>query len=134
MNSIRNLYLALLAVAVVGLVLAFAVPVRAAEVRADVVRPADIQASIDQKVNGEAAEREAIRTLLRRPDVKKVAGAAGLNVTRMNDAVAQLSGADLANVAARADEINATAGGRQTVTVAVTTIIIVLLLIIILTR
>jgi hypothetical protein len=134
MNLTRNFYLALLAVALVGLALALAVPVRAAETRADVVQPADIQASIDQKVDGEARERATLRTLLDRPDVKKIAGAAGLNAQRADAAIGQLEGRELTDLAARADEINATTGGRQTVTVAVTTIIIVLLLVIILTK
>jgi len=97
--------------------------------RADVVRANDLQARIDQKVDGEAAQRETIRALLRRADVKKIAGAAGLSVERASLAVGQLSGPELASVAARADVVNATTGGRKTVTIEVTTIIIVLLLI-----
>ena len=134
MNQTRKLYLALLAVAAVGLTLALAVPVRSAEARTDVVAPVDIQASIDQQVNGEAAQRATLRTLLARPDVRKIAGAAGLSEQRANAAIGQLSGAELTDLATRADEINATTGGRQTVTVAVTTVIIVLLLIIIIAK
>ena len=132
MRRFQQLCLATLAIAVVSLASASAA--RAADPRPDVVRPADIQASIDQKVGGEAAEREAVRALLRRPDVRRIAGAAGLSVDRASAAVSQLSGAQLEDIAARADEINATPGGRQTVTIGVTTLIIVLLLIILIAK
>ncbi len=130
MNRMYRLVLALVAVAVVHFALAGTA--HAAAARADVVRVADIQASIDQKTGGEAAQREQIRTLLQRPDVRRIAGAAGLSVERANAAVGQLSGAELKDIAARADEVNATTGGRETVTIGVTTLIIILLLILIL--
>jgi hypothetical protein len=131
-NRIIQIFLALLAVAVIGV--AIAGSAHADGTRSDVIRPSDIQASIDQRVNGEAAQRQAIRELLQRPDVRKIAGAAGLDLGRASAAVGQLSGAELAEASARADEINGTTGGRQTVTIEVTTIIIILLLLILLTR
>ena len=72
MRRFHQLCLATLAIAVVSL--AVASSARAANPRPDVVRPADIQASIDQKVDGEAADREAVRALLRRPDVRPRVG------------------------------------------------------------
>jgi hypothetical protein len=132
MKRFAQLCFGMLAVAAVSLALASSA--RAATPRSDVVRPVDIQASIDQKVDGEAADREAVRALLRRPDVRRIAGAAGLNVDRASVAVGQLSGSQLEDLAARVDEINATPGGRQSVTIGVTTLIIVLLLIIIIAK
>jgi hypothetical protein len=111
---------------------ALAVPARAAAPRADVVGEADLQAQIEQRVDREAADRQAIADLLRRPDVRRIAGVAGIDLQRVTAAAGLLSGTDLATVAASANEINTQAGGAEKVTLAVTTIIIILLLIIIL--
>lgn len=111
---------------------AIAVPASAAAPRADVVGEADIQAQIEQRVDREAADRQVITDLLRRPDVRKIAGVAGIDIQRVTAAAGLLSSTDLAAVAASANEINTQAGGAEKVTVAVTTIIIILLLIIIL--
>ncbi|MEP7026986.1 MAG: hypothetical protein ABI960_00185 [Candidatus Eisenbacteria bacterium] len=130
MKRMTSLLLVLFAVNAVGITTA--VPARAAGERADVVSASDLQASIDQSADREAAERQSVRKLLARSDVKKIAGTAGINLARANAAVGTISGANLADLAARADAINDTPGGRETVTIAVTTIIIILLLIIIL--
>jgi len=107
-------------------------PVRADAPRADVVREADIQARIEQKAGSEAADRQVIQDLLKRPDVKKIAGNAGIDIARANASVGLLSGAELADIAGQAREATSTTGGVEHVTLAVTTIIIILLLIIIL--
>jgi len=132
MNRVIRIFLALLAFAIVGV--AIAGSARAAGTRSDVVPASEIQASITQRMDSEAAQRQEIHQLLQRPDVRRIAGAAGLNIARANAAVDQLSGADLADACAKADELNGITGGRQTVTVAVTTIIIVALLLIILVK
>lgn len=107
-------------------------PVRAAGTRTDVVGETDIQGKIDQRVDREAADRQVIADLLRRPDVRRIAGNAGIDIERATTASALLSGAELTAIAARANEVNTQAGGTERVTIAVTTIIIILLLIIIL--
>jgi hypothetical protein len=107
-------------------------PAHATGPRADVVQAADIQAQIDLQVDRQAADRRTVENLLSRPDVRRIAGNAGLDMRRVEAAVGQLSASELAQVAARADEATGVAGGTQTVTITVTTIIIVLLLIIIL--
>jgi len=130
MKTNRNRVLALFAAALMSF--AVASPAWAAAKRADVVGEADIQAQIEQRADREAADRQAIADLLRRPDVRRIAGVAGIDIERATAAAGLLSGADLAAVAASANEINASAGGAEKVTIAVTTIIIILLLIIIL--
>jgi len=107
-------------------------PALAAAPRADVVGVDDIQSKIDQRIDREAADHQAIADLLRRPDVRRIAGAAGIDIARVTTAAGLLSGAELAAVAQSANEVNTQAGGAEKVTLAVTTIIIILLLIIIL--
>jgi len=130
MTAYRKLTLALLAVALISV--GIAGTARAGEPRPDVIGEVDIQAQIDRQIGNEAADRQAIQDLLRRPDVRRIAGSVGLDMERASAAAGVLSGQELKDAAARAHEINAGVGGRETVTVAVTTLIIIALLIIIL--
>jgi len=100
--------------------------------RSDVIREADIQAQIDRRVDGERGDREVIQDLLRQPEVRRIAGAAGLDLERANAAVGILSGSELKEISARAREVNGAVGGRETVTISVAALIIILLVIIIL--
>ncbi len=133
MITFRRVTLAVLAASL--LVLGTANTGWAGETRSDVVGEVDIQAKIDQRVDSENADRQAIQDLLARPEVRKIAGAAGLDAQRVSAAAGVLSGADLKDVAARVHAVtavNGTVGGVERVTLTVTTIIIILLLIIIL--
>lgn len=108
----------------------------AGEARTDVVGQADIQAKMEQRVNSESADRQAIQELLLRPEVRRIAGTAGLDIQRVSAAAATLSGDDLKDVAARVRAVTAsdgTIGGDKRVTLTVTTIVIILLIIIIVT-
>lgn len=104
----------------------------AGEPRASVVDDTQIQAQIDRKVGNEAADRQTVRDMLQRPEVRKIAGAAGLDIERATTAVDVLSGPELERVAGSVHELNAGTGGSETVTLSITAIIIILLLIIIL--
>lgn len=130
MKTNRIWTLALLASALISF--GIAGTVRADEPRSDVIGDVEIQAQIDRSVDTEGSDRQAIQQLLQRPEVRKIAGAAGLNIERANAAAGVLSGPELKDIASRAREINGVVGGRETVTIAVTTLIIILLLIIIL--
>lgn len=133
MSTYRKITLAVFAASL--FILGAANTGRAAEPRPDVVGEVDIQAKIDQRVDSESADRQAIQDLLARPEVRKIAGAAGLDVQRASAAAGVLSGAELKDVAARVHAVtgvNGTVGGVERVTLTVTTIIIILLLIIIL--
>jgi hypothetical protein len=105
---------------------------RAGEPRPSVAGEVDIQAQIDRRVDNEARAHQAIQDLLRRPDVRRIAGAAGLDIARASAAAALLSGPELKDIAARAHELNAGVGGTEKVTLSVGAIIIILLLILIL--
>lgn len=102
------------------------------EPRSDVIGQADIQNTIDRHVRNESADRQAVQDFLARPDVGRIAGAAGLDIQRASAAAGVLSGPELQDVAARAHEVTGAVGGSETVTLSVTAIIIILLLIIIL--
>jgi hypothetical protein len=68
--------------------------------------------------------------LLRRAEVREVAGKAGLSLDKASAAVTTLDGRELAQLAAQARLVeNDLAGGASTVVISTTTIIIVLLLI-----
>jgi hypothetical protein len=130
MSAIRRVFAAALSAAL--LCGTIAVPAQAGSSRSEVVGEVDIQARIDQRVGNEAAQRQAIQSLLERPEVRRIAGSAGIDMARASAAAGTLSGAELESVSAHVQELNAGTGGVERVTLTVTTIIIILLLIIIL--
>jgi hypothetical protein len=95
-----------------------------------VVTEAEIQAGIDQAIHSEAADRQAIRDLLARPEVRRIAGQAGLSLTRANDAIPMLSGAELQRLAAQAREVNSQALAGDRISMNSTTLIIILLIVV----
>lgn len=106
----------------------------AGETQRHVVSGLEVQARIDQQLDQDGGDRQAIQLMLGQPGVREIARSAGLDVERARAAAALLSGAELKDLASNAREINAGIGGTQTVTLTATTIIIILLIIIILTR
>lgn len=92
---------------------------------------AALDAAVQDHVASRTADREAVQRVLARPEVRKVAGDAGIDLRRAEQAVATLDPAALAEVAVQARQVEqALAGGQSTITFTTTTIIIVLLLII----
>jgi hypothetical protein len=90
-----------------------------------------IDAALQQHVSTADADREMVRRLLERDEVKDVAGKAGLDLRRASSAVATLDGDDLATVAAQARQVEqALAGGQSRIVVSTTLIIIALLVLI----
>lgn len=93
--------------------------------------PSAIDAALQQHVNAAEADRQAVLQLLERPEVKDIAGQAGFDLRKAATAVATLEGAELANLAAQARQVNDTlAGGQSSITISTTMIIIALLVII----
>jgi hypothetical protein len=95
-----------------------------------VVTDAEIQAGIDGQLHSEAADRQAILDLLARPEVQRIAGQAGLSLTKANDAIPTLSGPELQRLASQAREVNSQAIGGDRITMNTTTIIIILLIVV----
>ena len=91
---------------------------------------AALEAAVQDHVASAAADREAIARLLARPDVQKIAGEAGIDMRRAAQAAATLSGAQLADIATQARQLEQSLAGGQSITISTTLIIIALLVLI----
>lgn len=102
----------------------------AAQAQSHVIGKAALEKAVQQRVNQEQADRDAIRSLLQRDDVRDLAARAGLSLEKASAGVGMLQGDDLRDVAAQARQVqNDLAGGASTIVISTTTIIIVLLVI-----
>ncbi|MDO9170807.1 MAG: PA2779 family protein [bacterium] len=107
--------------------------VPAVEPQLHVVGADEILVRIDQQSDQADADREAIQALLQREDVRRIAGAAGLDLERASAAASVLSGEALATLAAQASSVDeGLAGGEGNVVISTTAIIIILLILILL--
>jgi hypothetical protein len=97
-----------------------------------VVNAAQLQEAIGVKLDQTAADRQAIRHLLERPQVIKIAAGAGLDLARAQSAVDVLSGSELTNLASHARQADEQLAGGRTVVITTTVLIIALLVVIIL--
>ena len=92
-----------------------------------------LDAALQEHAATADADRQAVQQLLQREEIKGVAGQAGIDLKKAQDAVATMSAADLARVAAQAAQVNeALAGGQSRITISTTFLIIALLLLIVL--
>jgi hypothetical protein len=114
------------------LVLSFAPTFGRAAEPDHIVSGPEIQARIDQKIHSEADDRQAIRDLLSRSDVKRVAGQAGLDLRRADAAIGTLSGPELARIASQARDANSQLAGGKTITMTWTMVIIVVVALVVL--
>ena len=100
---------------------------------AHVVGEAELHQAVVNQADAEAQQREAIRSLLQRQEVRDLAENHGLDIVKAENAVSMLQGPDLARVAAQASQVNMQlAGGADQIIIGTTTLIIILLIIIIL--
>ena len=107
----------------------------APQVNAQVTTGSPAQAAIDRALADRAAsadaDRETIRRVLDRSEVKDVAAKMGVDVVRLQSSLGVLNDAELAQIIDQARAVDDTlAGGATTVVITTTTIIIALLLII----
>jgi len=111
---------------------ALASPALAAQTSArHVLDQSALASAVADRAAADVAQRAAIQEALARPEVRGVAAKAGVNVDRLAAHVATLDGAELAQVADAAQQVNhSLAGGASTVVISTTTIIIVLLVLI----
>jgi len=97
------------------------------------VSPGQLAATVADGAAKQDMNRATVREALERPEVQAVASKLGLDVTRANEAVDALSGAELEKAASAAQQVNEQlVGGASSVTLTTTTIIIILLLVILL--
>mgnify|MGYP006184177065 CR=1 FL=1 len=90
-----------------------------------------LDAALQQHVAADAADREAVLRVLEQGEVQAVAGRMGVDLTRAAAAIATLDGAELAQLAAQAQQVEeALAGGQSRIVISTTAIIIALLVII----
>ena len=90
-----------------------------------------LESAVQEHVRSTAADREAVSRLLSRPEVRAIAGDVGIDLRRVDSAVATLDGSQLAEVAAQARQAEeALAGGQSRVVISTTVIIIALLVLI----
>lgn len=98
-----------------------------------VIGTAELDKAVQQRVVSEQADREAIRAVLQRADVRQIAARAGLSADKAEAAVSTLQGSDLQQAASQARQVqNQLAGGASTIVISTTTIIIVLLIVLLL--
>jgi predicted xylose isomerase-like sugar epimerase len=93
------------------------------------------QSALDQAVQArvarQQADRDSIKSLLRRADVREIAEKSGLSIVKAEAAVSLLQDDELRELAQQARQAeNDLAGGASTIVISTTTIIIVLLIII----
>lgn len=96
-----------------------------------VVSPSALAETVAGHVATQDTQRAAIQATLARPEVQELAKKIGVDIQSLQAGVATMSGSELADVAARANQVDQSlVGGASTITISTTTIIIVLLLVI----
>ena len=98
-----------------------------------VVSPQQLAAAINGQLAQQDSDRAAIHEALARPQVVAIAKKMNIDLARAAAVADTLSGADLAQAARTARQVNEQlVGGASTIVISTTTIIIVLLLVILL--
>lgn len=120
---------------VLSIVLAvlIAAPHAQAQTRDHAVTQAALDAAVQRHVSSADADRAAIQRVLEKSEVRAAAARAGIDMRTVTRAVSTMDAADLAAVAAQAQQVDrALSGGASTIVISTTTIIIALLVIILL--
>jgi hypothetical protein len=94
-----------------------------------VVDSARLAKMMQERVEGDRANRELVRRVLERAEVREVAERFGLDLRRAETAVPTLTGSDLEQLAARADEVERRLAGGDSIVLTTTTIIVIALLV-----
>jgi len=95
-----------------------------------VISKSALAGAVQQRVEQDQSDRDAILSLLRRSDVRQIAARAGLSLEKVEAVVSTLQGDDLRQIAGDAREVEKDLAGGATVTISTTVIIIALLVII----
>jgi len=109
-------------------------PAFAQQVR--VVDASAMDQALAAKAESETAQRELVRRVLDRADVRAMAARLGLSVEQADSAVATLSGPELGTLAqhAQAAEAATLAGEANVVVLSVTTLLLILIIVILLAK
>ena len=95
---------------------------------------ADLRQAIVEQAATDQRNREAVFGVLRQPQVREVASRLGLTVTRAENAVRAIDGAELARIAAQARAVDADLAGGDTLVISVTTLLLIIILVVLLAR
>lgn len=103
----------------------------AAQAQTHVVATSALSQTVQERVSQDQADRDVIKSLLQRAEVRQIASQAGLSLEKAQAAVSTLQGDLLRDLASQARQVNdELAGGASTVVISTTTIIIILLIVI----
>ncbi len=107
-------------------------PARAQQAR--VVDADAMRQALAGKAEYESDQRQLVRRVLSRADVRDAAARLGLNLQQADSAVATLTGSELQRLAEQASSIesSALAGGASTVVISTTTLLLILIIVILL--
>jgi hypothetical protein len=113
--------------------LGIAMPAESQEVETSVLSRDEVRGLVNDRSASVEADRSALRSFLMRPEVSRVAGAAGIDIARAQSAAATLSDEEIRRLAPRVKKAeNALAGGESLVISSTVVIIGLLVLILIL--
>ena len=104
--------------------------------QARVVDASAMDQALAAKAESESAQRELVRRVLDRADVRAMAARMGLSVEQATSAVATLSGPELGTLAehAQAAEAATLAGEANVVVISLTTLLLILIIVILLAK
>jgi hypothetical protein len=103
----------------------------AAQAQTHVVAKSALSQTVQERVSQDQADRDVIKSLLQRAEVRHIASQAGLSLEKAQAAVSTLQGDLLRDLASQARQVNdELAGGASTIVISTTTIIIILLIVI----
>lgn len=114
--------------AVCALLLATPVPVLSQG--AHTVSPAELDELVQRRVEARAADRATLEAFLGRPEVRRIAAGAGIDIRRAETAVALLAPEDAAALATQAKRLDPALAGGDKIVISTTAVIIGLLVLI----
>ena len=113
-----------------ALILAALLAAPAAQAQTHVVARSALAQAVQERVVQDQADRDAIRSLLARTEVRQIAQQAGLSLAKVDAAVSTLQGQDLRDLATQARQVDNDLVAGANVVISTTTIIIILLVVI----
>lgn len=104
--------------------------------QSSIVDGAAMSQALAGKAESERGQRDLVRRVLDRDEVRGVAASMGLSLNGASAAVATLSGAELETMAAQAGAVEAAAlsGGASTITISLTVALLILIIVILLVK
>jgi mevalonate kinase len=99
-----------------------------------IVDSTTIQQALGERMNEQDADRETLRRLLQREEVRQIVEKNGLSLERAEAAVSTLDGEELRQLAQQAQQVEESlAGGRNiTIVLSTTTLLLIIILILLL--